>query len=59
VATGDPNAVALNSAILKANAKVDRLVGGHGAPGVGPYTDLAKAGAIPKMEMPLKPASQE
>src|SRR5262249_35027997 len=46
VEVGDANAVALNAALTKANAPVDRIVGGHG--GVGPYKDLSKVGAIPK-----------
>ncbi len=46
VAAGDANAVAFNAAIEKAKLSVDRVVGGHG--GVGPYKDLAKAGAVPK-----------
>jgi glyoxylase-like metal-dependent hydrolase (beta-lactamase superfamily II) len=46
VEVGDPNAVALNAALKKVNASVDRIVGGHGAD-VGAYKDLARVGAVP------------
>jgi len=46
VQPGDPNAVALFTAITKANLSVDRIAGGHG--GVGPFKDLQKVGSVAK-----------
>ena len=43
---GDANAVALLTAITKANLAVDRIAGGHG--GVAPFKDLQKVGTVGK-----------
>jgi hypothetical protein len=46
VQPGDPNAVAFLAALTKAGVTADRIVGGHGNPGVGPFRDLEKVGTV-------------
>ncbi len=49
VQPGDPNALALYSALRNANILVDKIVGGHG--GIGPFKDLAKVD-VPAVRLP-------